>query len=441
MLKPLLALLFLSSIQINGEPLSYKSAVEIGKISAITYTKEGENRPITFVFNGGPGAGAVWLHIGTLGPRRLVTNEEGQLITPPYQIVDNTETILDLTDLVFIDPVGTGLSTIEPEEDDENPYSITGDIHSVGLFIRDYLTKNQRWNSPKYIAGESYGAIRAAGLADYLQNEFGIFLNGVLFISAAIDYQTFLFDTDNILPYFLFLPTYATTAWYHGLYSPESTLEEVAQSARDFVYKTYAPSLICNKCFDSESIYEDLSQITGLSPEIIHRYRGRISDDIFTSHLLESKRQMVGRFDSRMVGYANSFYQDPTYTFIQGIFSGAFHEYLHKELSIPSSYTLLSMEVNSKWNHREPNAWGYPSMMNGLRNALIINPQMKIFAACGYYDLATPFATVEYCFDHLDVPNISVQMEYYEGGHMFYLTPSARIKFKQDLIRFYQGTP
>ena len=452
MLKALAALLLISplfaeetisthSILLNNEVFHYSAIVETGEISSISYIKEGENRPITFVFNGGPGSSSVWLHLGSLGPRRIVTHEEGQSIIPPYQIVDNSDTILDMTDLVFIDPMGTGLSVAKSQDDEKKHYSIKSDIQWIGKFIREYLTQNHRWNSPKYVAGESYGALRAAGLADSLQNEFGIYLNGVIFISAAIDFQTFLFDSDNPLPYFLFLPTYATTAWYHDRYRPEATVEEVAQTARDFVYKTYAPSLICKKCFDPELIYEELSKMTGLSLETIRRHRGRISDELFSSELLSDKRQLVGRFDSRWVGYSNSIFQDPSDSFFFGIFSGAFHDYLHKELAVPSSYNLFSYEVNKQWNFRDYNTWGYPNLMGGLRNALATNPKMKLFAACGYFDLATPFATVEYCFDHLEVPNPSLQMEYYEGGHMFYLNPTARTKFKQDLIRFYERTP
>lgn len=451
MLQLLFALFFLTSlfaeekfsthsIQIEKETLNYTVTVESGEISSIAYIKEGENRPITFAFNGGPGSSSVWLHLGALGPRRIIAPEEGQRSAPPYQLIDNPETILDLTDIVFIDPMGTGLSKGTSKEDQKKSYSVKGDIESVGTFIRAYLTKNKRWNSPKYIAGESYGALRAAGLAEYLQTECGIYLNGLILISSAIDFQTFIFDIDNSLPYFLFLPTYATTAWYHGLYRPEATVEEVAQEARDFVYKTYAPSLICCKCFDPEPIYEELSKITGLPVDLVRRCRGRIDDEKFCSELFADARKRVGRFDSRAVEFCPHS-QDPSDFAISGIFSGAFHDYLHKELGFQSSYNLISYDVNHQWNYLDYNEWGYPNLMGGLRKALIGNPNMKVFVGCGYFDLATPFASAEYCFDHLDVPNASVQIEYYEGGHMYYLNPSARVKFKQDLVRFYQGAP
>ncbi len=427
------------SLKMGEETLNYTATVVSGEISYIAYTKQTteENRPLTFAFNGGPGSSSIWLHMATLGPRRLVGPEEGQPITPPYQLRDNLETILDLTDLIFIDPSGTGLSS-----SDDKSYGIKADIQLVGKCIREYLTKTRRWNAPKYIAGESYGALRAAGLAEHLQEEFGIYLNGLLLISPAIDYQTFVFNEDNHLPYFLFLPSYAATAWYHGKYRPEAPLQEVVQEATDFAYKIYAPSLLCPKYYDKEPIYQQLSSITGLSLDLIEENRGRIDNHTFATQFLTSEKKMVGHYDSRAKGtVTQAFSQDPSVAPVSGIFSAAFHDYLHRELDFQSPYTVISLEVNHKWNYLDYSPWGYPSLMGGLRNALITNPALKIYVGCGYFDLVTPFATAEYCLDHLDVPNISAQIEYYEGGHMYYLNPSERIKFKQDLIRFYNQNP
>ncbi len=426
------------SIELNGERLEYVATVGTGEVSYIAYTKEGTNRPITFAFNGGPGSASVWLHLGVLGPRRVVSHEEGQPISPPYQIVDNLETILDLTDLVFIDPMGTGLSKAESEESAKKHLSIRGDVVEVGKFIRDYLTQNQRWNSPKYLLGESYGATRAAGLAEYLPNQFGIFLSGILFISPALDFQTLLFDTDNPLPYFLYLPTYAATAWHHQKLSPELSLEEVVQSARAFAYSAYAPSLLSPKSTDPDLIYSEVARLTALPLDLVRRHEGKIADSLFFLNLLGSEKKMIGRFDARETNYAHSFEMDPSETAIIGIFSGAFHDYLHKELAVPHSYNLMSMSVNEQWNYHDWNEWGYPNVMGALRKGLMVNPKVKLFFGCGYFDLATPFGTVEYCIDHLSLPNLSIQTEYYDAGHMFYLKPAARIKFKQDLIRFYE---
>lgn len=420
------------TLLLDGQPLNYIATVTTGKVSYISYIKESEeNRPITFVFNGGPGSSSCFLHMAALGPRIFVGPEEGGKLVPPYKIADNMETILDLTDLIFIDPSGTGFSS-----SDGACYSIQGDIESVAEFIRDYLTQNGRWNSPKYIAGESYGGMRAIGLADFLQHKHGIYLNGLIFVSAAIDFQVFFFENDNQLPYFLFLPSYATTAWYHGKAHTALSLEEAAQKARQFVYQTYAPSLICPKCTDREMFYPQLAEMTGLTLDEIELYRGKIKSWDFSFSLLHEQRKMVGRFDSRVTGYYNS--HDPSSARLEGALSGALHEYLHKELGFKNSYTLFSEEVHEQWDYWNYNEWGYPNLMDALRRACFGNPSMKIFVGCGYFDLATPFATVEYCFEHLDVPDISIQMEYYEGGHMYYTNPKARIKFKQDLTRFYR---
>lgn len=424
------------SIQLEQETLNYTATVSSGgDVGYIAYVKQTtENRPITFAFNGGPGASSVWLHLAALGPRRLQLPEEGAKPTPPHKMIDNLETILDLTDLVFIDPSGTGLS-----KSDKERHSIKADIESVGKFIRDYLTQNKRWNSPKYLAGESYGAVRAAGVADYLQNEFAIYLNGILFVSAAIDYQVFWFDADNQLPYFLFFPTYATTAWYHGKYRSEASLEEVAKEAREFAYSIYAPALICPKRHAIHSLYKQLSERTGLALDIVESHQGRINESVFGEGLLRDERKIVGRFDSRITGHKDCCtFLDPSLTNIEGPIAASLHDYLHKELDLQNSYTLFSGDASKEWDHHNYNKWGYPNLMSALRRSLFNNPSMKLFVGCGYFDLATPFATVEYCIDHLDVPEIEVQMEYYEGGHMFYLNPTARGKFKQDLIRFYK---
>jgi carboxypeptidase C (cathepsin A) len=419
------------SLKLGEESLDYTATVVSGEVSYIAYVKQTtENRPITFAFNGGPGSSSVWLHIGTLGPRRLLTPEEGQPIIPPYQLVDNVETLLDVSDLVFIDPAGTGLS-----KEEEKNYTVKTDIETIAKCIRDYLTQNRRWNSPKYLAGESYGGLRVAGLAEFLQEEWGVYLNGLLFISPAIDYQTFVFQDDNILPYFLFLPTYTATAWYHGKYRPEASLEEVVQEAREFGYKSYAAALLAG---NTEPLYDKLSSLTGLPLFKIEEAEGDISSHLFANDFFSKEKLLLGHYDTRLKGsVAHHFSSDPSVAPILGNFTAAFHDYLHKELEFPNNYSIFSMGVNQKWDHHNYNPWGYPSLMQGLRKALINNPALKIYVGCGYFDLATPFASAEYCFNHLKVPHQPIQMDYYKGGHMYYLVPSERVKFKQDLKRFY----
>lgn len=424
-----------SQVVFLSEPLHYQATVSSGKVSYIAYIKDSEqNRPITFAFNGGPGASSCYLHLCALGPRRILGPEEGASIQPPYEMVDNLETILDFTDLVFIDPSGTGFSEL-----DEDVLSIEEDIESVGTFIRDYLTEYKRWNSPKYIAGESYGATRAIGIVENLQKQHGIYFNGLILISAAIDYQTFIFDVDNQLPYFLYLPTYATTAWYHQKAHRESTLDEVVEKAKNFIYQTYAPTLICPPCKDIQTLYPELAQMTGLPLDVIDQNNGKLGVGNFIYSLLSDEHKMVGRFDTRISGtYEKNDFQDPSISQIDGVLSALLHEYLHKELHFKRSYTLFSDTVNEKWKFTKENDFGYPNLMGALRRALVQNPSLKIFVGAGYFDLATPFLTMEYCMNHLAIPNVSLQMEYYEGGHMYYLNPAARKKFKQDLTHFYR---
>ncbi len=432
------------TLHLPSGPLPYTAHVgTIDEISYIAYQKEGERtaRPITFAFNGGPGCSSAWLHLGAFGPRRILSPEEGQSALPPYQIVDNFETLLDLSDLVFIDPAGTGLSEIQ-ESQEKNFYSVEKDILSIGRFIRDYLTENRRWNDPKYLAGESYGSFRACGLANHLQSEYGIYFHGLVLISCALDYQMFYFEKDNILPYFLHLPTYATTAWYHGRYLPGTTLEEAANLARIFIYRTYAPSLLRRNNHEKENLYAEIADMTGLPLPLVRKMQGRIGSDLFRLEFFGDENKVLGGYDTRISGhysqpYLTNFTQDPSATAIEGIFTGAFHEYLQGELNTPFSYRLIALDVNQKWDFQKKE--GYPNMMESLRSALSVNPALKVFVGSGYFDAVTAFAATEYCFDHLEVPNASVQMEYYEGGHMYYLNPFARKKFKQDLIRFYRN--
>jgi carboxypeptidase C (cathepsin A) len=433
---------------VGSLPAKNKEGEAKGEIHYISYVKEGSGRPLTFVFNGGPGSSSVWLHMGAFGPRRIVSTEEGQSVAPPYQIIDNSETILDLTDLIFVDPIGTGLSHANTPEDAAPFYDSFGDVQSIGDFIRDFLTVNKRWNCPIYLAGESYGTFRCCGLADYLQGEHGIYLNGLILISCAIDFQTIVFDSENLLPYSLIFPTYATTAWYHGRYRPEASLEEVAEESKTFAYDVYAPFLLRPARLgakDREFFYDRLSQFTGIHSNAIKRGQGRIDEATFFLEFFPDEQKTLGRYDTRIQGFythsgINDFNQDPSACAFDGIFSGAFHRYLEAELESPVSYKLMSMDVNRQWKYKSYAHFGYPSFMEGLRRSIVANPALKVYVGMGYFDAATPFAAAEYCCNHLNLPDSSetfIQKEYYEGGHMYYLNPSARKKLKQDLGSFY----
>jgi carboxypeptidase C (cathepsin A) len=444
-------------LQLEEGPLSYQATVDslpifieekqVGQMSYISYVKESSiDRPITFVFNGGPGSSSVWLHMGAFGPRRIKSFEEGQSMNPPYEIVDNLETILDVTDLVFIDPMGTGLSTKCCEET-KPLFDIVKDYESIGQLIRDYLTVQQRWNSPKYIAGESYGVFRSCGLAAYLQNNLGIFLNGLILISGVIDYQTLECDQDNLLPFIFFLPTYATTAWYHHRSHQDRSIEEVASLARKFAYGTYLNALFCPSYLNEHQkrdLYEEISAFTGISYQTVQHRQGKFGNHSFLSDFFGDDQRLLGRLDTRFSGYCsdpNGFIkEDPSLASPMGSFTAAFHDYLARELECPKTYQIMSSEVYRHWKFDTYNEVGYPNLMKGLRQALVTNPQLKIYIGCGYFDCATPFAAMEYSIDHLNLPDplrANIQLEYYQGGHMYYFNPTERVKFKQDLIRFY----
>jgi len=422
-------------------PMRAQDGKETGKIFYVFYQREGvdlDERPITFAFNGGPGSASIWLHMGAFGPKRIINAQEGQLPCPPYRWIENNDSLLDVTDLVFIDPIGTGFSR-PAQTDSKDFYNIEVDIWSVGDFIRDFVSLNSRWKSPKYVAGESYGTLRACGLADYLLSQHGLYLNGLILISCAIDFQTLDFvAVDNELPFSLFLPSYAATAWYHHRLDSDLTLDEVVQGARDFALDVYAPALM-RKGKVPASLYPEIAKWTGLSLDLINRNDGLIDDQTFFVNLLGDEKKAVGRFDGRLSGQLAwprtvQNYYDPSEWQIEGVFTASFNAYLAEELGCKLPWPRYKIIANLPWAFGP----GCPNKMPQLRRALVLNPEMRIFTACGYFDLATPFAAAERCFSRLWTPHDStVVFGYYEGGHMFYTNPAALKKFKADLVKFF----
>ena len=436
---------------IDGNPIVYTATVgsiaarstdgkESGQIYYISYRKVADDpaRPITFAFNGGPGSSSVWLHLGALGPKRVLSHEEGQSIVPPYQMIENNESILDLTDLVFIDPIGTGFSRASETEKEKSFYSPEGDISAVGDFIRDFLTQEGRWASPKYIAGESYGTFRACGVSEYLLSRHGIFLNGLILISCVLDFQTISFGLDNELPYSLFLPSYATAAWFHGRLDQTISLEETASRAREFALHTLAPAILKFGKVPPD-LFPAIACWSGLSISEVERLDGLIDDTSFFLHFFGTEKKVIGRFDSRAIGdilipKTAKQYEDPAMTPVLGVFTAAMHSYLAHELGCKSDWPRYEILSDLPWDFK---GYSYPNTLKSLRKALVLNPEMRVFTACGYFDLATPFAAVEHCFNRLHLPlGGNVAFGYYEGGHMFYTNPAALQKFKSDLRRF-----
>ncbi len=453
------------TITVNGKQLHYTAIAgtlllpkENGKPKAsmfyVAYTLDGADpatRPVTFAFNGGPGSSSVWLHMGALGPRRVPLSAEGMAVAPPYHIVDNQETALVFSDLVFIDPVTTGFSRNAPGENPAQFHGLEGDLQSVGDFILLYLTKSERWASPKYLAGESYGTTRASALAKYLTEHNGIYLNGITLISSVLNFQTLLFHPGNDLPYPLFLPTYTAAAWYHKKLPQDlqsDALDDVLRQAREFAGGKYLTALEKGSSLnasDRTEIIRELARFTGLKPEYIDKSDLRVADQRFMKELLNSDREVIGRYDSRLVGpdsdpVSDGVDYDPSYTSVLGAFTAAFNQYVRDELNWKTDlpYEVLTSKVRP-WDFGEfENA--YVNVTDRLVDGMIANPFMKILQMNGYYDLATPFFATEYTFDHLPIsPELrkNITFGYCGAGHMMYLKESCLSELHKQMQRMY----
>jgi carboxypeptidase C (cathepsin A) len=405
-------------------------------------------RPLIFVFNGGPGSASVWLHLGALGPRRVLMQDEGWMPAPPYRLVDNPHTWLDIADLVFIDPVGTGFSRATKAEYNEKFWHLQGDLQSVGDFIRLYLTRYGRWASPLFLAGESYGTTRAAGLAGHLIDR-GIAFNGIILISTTLNFQTLSFDQGNDLPYTLFLPTYTATAWYHGRLPDDlqqRPLADVLAEVTAWAEGEYTLALAQgDRLPDAQrtAITQQLARYTGLDEAYIDGTNLRVLIHRFCKELLRDEKRTVGRLDSRFKGMdALAITEmpdfDPSLTAITPPYTAMFNDYVRGELryETDTEYQTLSFKVNGAW------AWNrgrFADTSAALQKALARNPFMKVFVGMGLYDLATPPLATQYTLSHMQIdpavrPNI--QTAAYEAGHMFYLDVQSLAKLKADVTAF-----
>ncbi len=451
----------------NGRTVNYTATsgymlleTEDGKDKArmfyTAYVKDGVanagERPITYTFNGGPGSSSVWLHMGALGPKRIMMKDDGASMAPPYQVVDNEHSWLDYTDLVFIDPVMTGYSRPAEGVDKKEFLGYKEDIESVGQFIQLYTSKNGRWASPKYLAGESYGTTRAAGLSNHLISRYGMFLNGVVLISQITNFQTARFEIGNDLPYMLFLPTYAATAWYHKKLNAQfGNLENLMDEVRKFAFGEYNNALTLGdkmSASDKNLIAEKLSIYTGLSKQYILGTNLRINIQQFCKELRRSESLTVGRLDSRFTGhdYNDAGERpefDPSYdATIYGPYTVALYDHLKKNLKvdIDMPYEILTGRARP-WNYDNVQNQ-YLNVSEDLRVAMVKNPFMKVMVCNGYYDLATPFFASEYTMDHMFLPaglKKNITMKYYPAGHMMYIEKASLVKFSDDVKSWYSG--
>ena len=454
------------TIKIGGQEIKYtatagtillklEDSTPKASVFYVAYTKDDVSdttkRPVTFTFNGGPGSASIWLHVGAFGPRRVEMGDAGALLPPPYKLVDNEYSLLDVTDLVFIDPVSTGYSRAVPGEAPKQFHGIEEDIQSVGDFIRLYATRNKRWTSPKFLAGESYGTTRAAGLSGYLQQHYGMYLNGIILISSILNFQTAEFDTGNDLPYILFLPTYTAIAWYHKKLPSDlqSDLQKAIQESRNFAAHEYADALMGGDSLPATrraEIAQKLSRLTGLSAEYVDRSNLRIEIMRFDKELLRDQRRTVGRLDGRFTGIDEDAAgsrpdYDPSLAAIVGPYTATFHDYVRGDLKFESDlfYEYLTGRVQP-WSY-ESYQNRYVNVAETLRNAMTHNPFLRVFVGKGYYDLATPFFAAEYTFDHLSLDESlrgHLSGGYYEAGHMMYVHQASLARLKQDLAQFVQ---
>lgn len=447
------------TIRIAGEVIDYTATAgfltiedESGKPRAeiffIAYVRKGtekETRPLTFGFNGGPGASSVWLNLGGVGPHR-VQIADLKPSPPPYRLADNSQSWIPFTDLVFIDPVGTGFSRPASGVSAKDFYGIKKDVQSVAEFIRLYTSKYQRWLSPKFLVGESYGGVRAVELTDKLHRTYGMDLNGIILLSPALDFQTFSFQPANDLPYYLFLPTYTATAFYHKKLSAElqkdfhKTLKEVEK----WETAEYVRALTEGDAFDAQKeseIAERLARYTGLSEEFVRRNDLRIQRNDFLTDLLKKEHSLVGLMDGRAVGHDSdvSFFNDPGMLVVIGCYVACMNEYIRSQLKYETNqpYVYLSDEANAQWNYGSASK-GYVNVVESLREAVAARG-LKVFVGCGYFDLDVPYRAAEYVMAHLALPgnlksNITIRS--YEAGHMLYVSDSSLKMLTSDVSGF-----
>ncbi len=428
-------------------------AKQKASIFFVAYTLDGMEesgkRPLTFSFNGGPGSSSVWLHMGLLGPWRVDLGQEGHLPPPPYQLLENEYSLLDVSDLVFIDPVSTGYSRPVKGEEAKQYHAFQKDIESIAEFIRLYTTRQQRWLSPKYLIGESYGTTRAAALSGLLQEQHGFYLNGIMLISSILDFQTAYFSPGNDLPYILFLPTYAAIAWYHKQLDDAllGSLRQLLLEVEAFAEGEYAAALFAGVHLSpdaSAEIARKIARYTGLSPRYVEQANLRVQIHRFVKELLRDERRTAGRLDGRFQGIdrdavGEAYEYDPSYANIQGPYTAGFNDYVRRRLQFESDlpYEILTRRVHP-WNYEQYQNQ-YINVAETLRKAMSMNPYLKVFVANGYYDLATPYAATKYTFNHLDIdPALydNVSMAYYEAGHMMYIHLPSLARLKEDLAHF-----
>jgi carboxypeptidase C (cathepsin A) len=435
----------------NEKPVDPTKGKPKAQVFFVAYVAEDSGdpaaRPVTFAFNGGPGSSSIWLHLGGLGPRRVQLSDSGEALPPPAKVVDNESTWLAKTDLVFIDPVSTGYSRPAPGEEAKQFWGYKEDIQSVGDFIRLWTTKYGRWGSPKFIAGESYGTTRAAGLSDYLEGRYGLYLNGIVLISSVLNFQALEFSPGNDQPYSLFLPSYASAAWYHKKLSPDLqqlSLTDLLAKVEEFAANDYQRALSRGDRITPEeknSVASELARFTGLSQQRFLQLSLRESDGLFFNDLLRDQNRSLGRFDSRFTGirsYPGTDREDsdPSDEAVDGPFTSAFYTYVRQDLKYESDLPYERIAELRPWLLARNR---YLDVAEDLKKAMNRNRYLRVMVCCGYYDLATPYFAAESVVHNMNLdPAVrsNIQLSFFGAGHMVYIEAASRKKLRTDFEQF-----
>jgi carboxypeptidase C (cathepsin A) len=456
------------SLRLGSQTIPYKASAgttllkndkgdPIGLMYSAAYTrsdvKDASTRPVSFLYNGGPGSATMWLHLGSFGPRRVVTTN-GEFTAPaPYGTVDNTESLLDKTDLVFVDAMGTGYSRIVGKGTDKDFYGVDEDAAAFAQFINTYISRNGRWNSPKFLIGESYGTFRSAVLGNLLQQRYTMHLNGIDLISSVLDLSTLTFGDGDDRAYIYYVPSYAAVAWYHkALKNRPADLMQFLEEARQFALGEYATVLFKGSkasAAEKSAVAKKLSTFTALGEEYLLRANLRVNLQQFNAELLRSRGLTAGRIDARFTSYTFNLLTenaetDPFMAGVGGAFTGAINRYNHEELKFGKDRQYFNSNgAGGRWNWTRQAGGsffpGAPNVQGDLVQAMITNPRLLVQVENGLYDMATPFMPTEFTFSHLGLPadlQKNISLKYYPSGHMMYLQDADRVALRDNIAAF-----